>query len=255
MLVMALPAGGLFGWQGAIGGDIVGSLLGIGYAFWQLPRLFKNELSSNTPNTLESAPENGHFQLYLANLAVAPQSMLDRGWVSGTLGPMLAGSYGVVMLIPQATQLLGNVIVQYIGPLVIKLVHINQSGTDRRSSIEFNAALLAIFSLAITVSALIAKRIPSLDHFFGKYEISDLSLVIVGILACGQIYGLIEFHLIAHNRERDVLAASLASCFIFIATFAIAGMFHASIEWFLAGAGAARWGQVWLLRRAYMRYA
>lgn len=255
VLGVTLPAGWLLGWQGAIGGDIVGNLMGIGFAIWQLPRMYKNEARDELSDQASSPADNGHYQIYLANLAVAPQSMLDRGWVSGAIGPALAGSYGVAMLIPQAAQLLGNVVVQHIGPVVIKLVHLKLRGTNRQSTVAFNTALLAIFSIALTLSALLAKRIPYLDHIFSKYEISDISLIVVGVIAFGQIYGLIEFHLIAHNRERDVLAASLASCFIFLVSFSAAAAANASIEWFLAGACAARWGQVWLLRRAYLRYA
>jgi len=254
-LGIALPIGSLLGWQGAIGGDIAGNLMGIIFAIWQLPRLYRDDICDESTARASTSAKNGHYHLYLANLAIAPQSMIDRGLVSGAIGPALAGSYGVVMLIPQAAQLLGNVVVQHIGPLVIKLVHLKQPGASRQSTVTFNALLLAIFSIALTVAALIAKRLPYLDHLFAKFVISDISLIMAGVIACGQIYGLIEFHLIARDREHDVLLASLASFFIFLASFTAAAAAHASIEWFLAGAGAARWGQVWLLRRAYLHYA
>ena len=255
VLGVALPAGWLLGWQGAIGGDIVGNLMGIVFSIWQLPQLYRDEPCDESSAYASTSAENSHFQLYLANLAVAPQSMLDRGWVSNAIGPALAGSYGVIMLVPQVAQLLVNVVAQHIGPLVIKLVHLQQHGTSRQSNIGFNAVLLALFSLALTLATLIAKRLPYLDHLFAKFEISDISLAMAGVIASGQIYCLIEFHLIARDREEDVLAASLASCLIFLGSFAVASVAHGSIEWFLVGAGAARWGQVWLLRRAYLRYA
>jgi O-antigen/teichoic acid export membrane protein len=251
----ALPAGSLLGWQGAIGGDIIGSLIVIIFAIWQIPRLYRNEASifSTVGPTVSS--ENGHYQIYFANLAVAPQSMLDRAWISNSLGSASAGSFGLVMLIPQAVQLLGNVVVQYIGPLIVKLVHLKEQGADRQSTIRFNAALLAIFSMTLTMAVLSAKRASYLDYLFAKFEISDTSLILAGVIACGQIYSLIEFHLIARDRERDVLLASLVSGLIFIASFTVASATHVSIEWFLAGACVARWGQVWMLRRAYLRYA
>lgn len=254
-ICIALPTASIFGWQGAIAGDIAGSLVSIIFAIWQLPRIFKNNPLTQPTITAATSAQNGHYKLYLANLAVAPQSMLDKAWISGAIGSTLAGAYGVIMLVPQAAQLLGNVVVQHIGPLVIKLVHLQQTGTTHQGAVKLNAAVLAVFSLALTASALLAKRLPYLDHLFAKYEISDTSLLIAGFIACGQVYGLIEFHLIARDRENDVFFASLVSSFIFLGSFAAASTVHASIEWFLAGACAARWGQVWLLRRAYTRYA
>lgn len=255
VLGIALPTGWLMGWQGALGGDIVGNLLSVGLAIWQLPQLYKNEIHDESIEQMASPTDIGHYQIYLANLVVAPQSMLDRGWVNRAIGPALAGSYGVVMLIPQVVQLLGNVVVQHVGPLIIKLVYLKSNDLNRQSSIRLNALFLILFSFVLTISALCAKRITYLNYLFEKYVISDISLIIVFVIACGQIYGLIEFHLIARNRERDVLLASLASCFIFLVSFASATLAHVGIEWFLAGAGAARWAQVWFLSRAYLRHA
>lgn len=251
----AMTGGSWLGWQGAIAGDIIGGLIGLGFALLQLPSLCRDQPSLPSKTTALRSNENGHYQIYFANLVVAPQSMLDKAWISNTIGPVFAGSYGVVMLIPQVVQLLANVVVQHIGPLVIKLVHLDQSTTNRQNTIAFNAAMLAVFSLVLTVAALLTKRIPYLNHLFIKYEISDFSLVMVGVIACSQIYGLIEFHLIARDREQDIFNASFASFVIFIISFALAAEFKAGVEWFLAGIGAARWGQVWLLRRAYLSHA
>jgi O-antigen/teichoic acid export membrane protein len=253
--VFSFSAGAAIGWEGAIGGDIVGNAMAIGYAMWKLPKMYKQEEAVEVDNVTIASSDKGHYKLYLANLSLAPQSMLDRMWISHAIGSGMAGAYGVVMLIPQAAQLLANVIVQYIGPLVIKLVHLKQASISRQSSIAFNVILMIAFSLVLTLFALVAKQLPYINYIFEKYEISNLSILIVGIIACGQIYGLIEFHLIAHNREQDVLIASLVSSLLFIASFSCAAMIEADIEWFLAGIGAARWGQIWLLKRAYLRYA
>ncbi len=254
-LLVALPAGSLLGWQGAIVGDIIGGLLSILFAVKQLRQLYRNDTSAVPIDVVSAGNEKSYYQVYFANVVVAPQSMLDRAWINNTLGPGLAGTYGVVMLIPQIVQLLANVVVQHIGPLVIKLVHLDQTTNNRQSTIAFNAAMLAIFSLVLTASALLAKRLPYLDYIFIKFQISDISLVMVGVIACSQIYGLIEFHLIARDREQDIFNASFASFVIFIISFALAAEFKAGVEWFLAGIGAARWVQVWLLRRAYLSHA
>jgi O-antigen/teichoic acid export membrane protein len=254
-LVLVLTLGTILGWQAAIAGDIISSIAGICYAIWHLSKLYKKTIVTQTiKDKSYSTQKNGSYQIYFSNLAVAPQSMIDKGWVSATVGSSLAGSYGVVMLIPQAVQLLGNVIVQHIGPLIIKHVHLKNYSENHRNSIKSNASVLSIFSIILTFTALIAKRTPYLDHIFEKYIISDISIVLAGVIACSQVYSVIEFHLIARDRETNVLFASIISCLIFLITFAVAGATHANIEFFLASAALARWCQVLLLGRAYLQY-
>lgn len=234
---------------------MIGNLISIFYAMRVLKCLYSSEIYCEDLNQETLEGDNGHYKIYLANLAVAPQTMLDRGWVASAAGPALAGAYSLVMLIPQVAQLLSNIIVQHVGPLLIKLTHLKQISSSRQDSVGFNAVLIIASSLALTLSAFAAKHLPFSNYLFEKYAISNLSIFIVGIIACGQIYGLIEFHLIAHNREQDVLMASVISSVIFAASFACASILQADVEWFLAGIAAARWGQIWLLKKAYLRYA
>ncbi|WP_050467312.1 hypothetical protein [Herbaspirillum chlorophenolicum] len=257
-LAFSLPAGWLLGWQGAMGGDIIANLLGVVIGLCQLPRLYHDEPAPAQQASESSEPEKGrdigHHQLYLANLAVSAVTMADKAWVSAAIGATLAGTYGVVMLIPQIAQLLVNVVVQHIGPLVIKFAHLKQRDTGRVSAVGLQASLLALFSLLLTAGVLAAKHLPYLDHLFAKFDISDLSLILAGMIAAGQIYSVIEFHLIARDRERDVLAASAISGLIFVCLFSMAALLHAKTEWFIAAAGISRWSQVWILRRAYLRH-
>ena len=180
--------------------------------------------------------------------------MLDKAWVSASIGAAYAGSYGVVMLIPQIAQLLVNVVVQYIGPLIIKYVHLEQRDASRVSDIRLQAGLLGLFSFALTTATLIAKRLPYVDYLFVKFSISDLSIAMVGNIAACQIYNVLEFHMIAHDRERDILLASVVSGILFFGLFALASYLHASVEWFIAGMVVSRWGQIWMLRRACLLY-
>lgn len=256
-LILALPGGWILGWQGAMAGDIGASLLGVGIAIWQLPKLFSDvtEGAISTPAVSDEAPsDSGHHQLYVANLLVAAVVMVDKAWVGAALGAALAGAYGVIMLIPQIAQLLVNVVVQHIGPLVIKYVHMKHRDTSRISAVGLQAALLAGFSIVLTLAALIGKRLPYIGHLFTKFSISDLSLILAGVIAAGQVYSIIEFHLIARDRERDVLSASVVSAVLFFSLFAVAAQLRLDVEWFIAAAGIARWSQVWMLRRAYVRH-
>jgi O-antigen/teichoic acid export membrane protein len=260
-LSVALPCGAIFGWQGALAGEIAANVLGITIGVRQLKVLYQNiqlnpeTISMNSAETLAASVDRGHFQLYFANLAVLVVTMVDKAWLGATLGASLAGTYGIVMLIPQVAQLIVNVIVQYTGPLIIKSAHLNQKNTSKVDSVEFQTGFLALFSFILVVGACIAKRLPLLSYIFEKFAISDISLFIVGFIATGHIYNILEFHLIARNRERDVLMASIFSFMVFILLFSALSIYCVAIEWFLAAMALSRWTQVLYLRAAYHRYA
>ena len=258
-LALALPGGWLLGWQGAMLGDIGASVIGVVIAILQLPKLYANPVESSIQQPQEQKTsglhDSGHQKLYFANLLTSSVVMVDKAWINAAIGSALAGAYSVIMLIPQVAQLLINVLVQLIGPLVIKFTHLKHRDTSRISAVGLQAVLLAVFSALLTLGALIGKRLPYLDHLFDKFGISDLSLILAGVISAGQIYSIIEFHLIARDRESDVLRASLVSTFIFFGLFTLASYWKLDIEWFVAAAGIARWSQVWMLKRAYVQDA
>ncbi len=259
-LCIALPAGALFGWQGALAGEIVANLVGITIGAQKLKMLYQKiqlkpqAVSSNSDVTLSVSVDRGHLQLYFANLAVLFVAMVDKAWLGATLGPSLAASYGIVMLIPQVSQLFVNVISQYTGPLIIKLVHLKQKDASKFNTVGLQAGLLGLFAFALVLGAYTVKRLPYLDQIFQKYSIGDGSIFIAGLIAAGQIYSILEFHLIACNRERDVLKASIVSFVIFIIVFGMLTLNHADVEWFIGAIALSRWTQVLVLRSAYLRY-
>lgn len=260
-LCIVLPAGLFLGWQGALTGEIAANFAGILFGVRQIKRLFKNQpltpavIEPNSAIDDDAKIDRGHQHLYFSNVAVLIVNMLDKAWVNAAIGAVLAGSYAVVMLIPQVAQLLVNVVVQHIGPLIIKLVYMRIKDKTAINALGLQAGLLALFSIILTLSALIAKRTPHIDYLFEKFSISDMSLLMAGVIAAGQIYSVFEFHLIAYNREKDVLQASLLSLGIFIILFSMASFMHADMEWFIAAMAVSRWGQVWLLQSAHQQNA
>ncbi len=259
-LCVVLPAGGLLGWQGALAGEIGANLVGICIGVrllksqYQEVRFFSEAAPSIADTAVINESDRGHFQLYFSNLAVMVVTMLDKAWIGASLGPAQVGCYGIVMLIPQMVQLVTNTVVQHIGPRIIKLAHLNNKKITRVDSVRFQAGVLAVFSFVLVFCAVIAKRIPYFDHLFEKFEITDFSLLIAGLIGAGQICSVLEFHLIAYNRERDVLIASVACFFIFIILFSILSLNDAGIEWFIAAMSVSRAGQIWWLKTAYRRY-
>lgn len=253
--LLALIGGSFLGWVGAMGGDILASVMTGTYAVISLRKLYaQTPTETHTPESADDqANESGHGSLYVANMLTASTSMADRALVGSALGTVAAGSYGVIMLLPQVSQMLVNVVSQYIGPLVIKFAHLRHQDESKISALGLQGVLLAILAAICVAVALVGKHLPFIDALFIKYAISDIALILAGVIAAGQIYSLIEFHLIAHDGERFVLAASVCSGGLFFTLFATAAYQSLAVEYFVGAAAAARWLQVGILTWAIKR--
>lgn len=254
-VLLALIGGWALGWVGALGGDILASVLTSILAIGSLRKLYAQakkeiqtlELSGDQIN------ESGHGSLYVANMFTASTTMADRSVIGATLGASAAGAYGVIMLLPQVSQMLVNVVAQYIGPLIIKFAHLRHQDKSRISALGLQTILLGSLAALCVVAALIGKHLTFVDALIAKFFISDISLILAGMIAAGQIYGVIEYHLIAHDGERFVLVASVISGGLFFLLFAVVAYQSLAMEYFVGAAAIARWLQVGILAWALMR--
>jgi hypothetical protein len=250
--MLALIGGWYFGWAGALGGDILALVFIGSYSVIGLRRLYAGlPIKVHLPDQNEG--ESGHGSLYVANMLTASTSMADRALIGSALGASSAGSYGVIMLLPQVCQMLVNVVSQYVGPLVIKFVHSRHLDKSRISALALQGWVLALVAAFFVVGGLIGKHLPFVDDLFTKFSISDVSIIIAGMIGAGQIYSLIEFHLIANDGERYVLAASAFSAALFFLLFATAAYQTLAVEYFVGIAAIVRWLQVSILSFSLMK--
>lgn len=249
--LLALMGGWSMGWIGALGGDILASVITITSAIITLRKLYAKPAESmreESSRDEKHTSDNGHGSLYVANMLTSSTSMADRAIVGATLGAASAGTYGFVMLMPQVFLMLVNIISQYIGPLIIKFTHLRHEDKSRISAIGLQGVILALLALLSIVGALAGQYLPFIDQLFIKFSISDTSLILAGVIAAGQIYALMEFHLIALDGERFVLSASIASTALLVSLLLIGATYQAlTVEYFIGAAATARWLQVAVL--------
>jgi hypothetical protein len=100
---------------------------------------------------------------------------------------------------------------------------------------------------------LIAKHLMLLDALTAKFFISSVSLILAGVIGAGQIYSLIEFHLIARDGERFILAATAFSSGLFFLLFATAAYHSLALEYFVGAAAISRCLHVGILTWALTR--
>ena len=243
ILVLGFLGGFFFESTGAIFGDIFGSIIVLFYSLFVIKRLYSHRHVKVSKNRLADKVQTenfiGHGKLYFANLFTGSTSMLDRALISANLGPSLAGSYGFIMLIPQIFQMLINIISQLIGPKIIKSNHLKKITVPQHGLLT-QGGLFGLSIIFFVLCVFVTKEIPFIREIFYKYKISNLSIVLSGLLSLGQIYSLIEFHLIALNAESFILRASLWSNIIFYLMFIIAIYFSLQVEYFIGVAAFSR---------------
>lgn len=252
--LLTFIGGNYLGWIGAMGGDILASILTCIYALFTVRKIYAQATveSSESERDESGGNEGGHGRLYVANMMTASTTMIDRFLIGASLGASTAGSYGVIMLIPQISQMLVNIVSQYIGPMIIKFVHQGHEDKSNISAIGLQGLIVVLLSSICVGSLILCKHITFIDSFITKFSISDMSLILAGIIAAGQIYSLIEFHLIAYDGEHLVLIASMLSTGLFFSLFFLVAQYSLSVEYFVGAAALSRWLQVVILTYAFL---
>jgi hypothetical protein len=250
-LVFALTGGALAGWRGALAGDVTASAVSILWSHVRLRGVYQSHRNAPAVSLPDERPDHGHRALYAANMLSAATLQTDKAVVREAGGPELAGSYNVVMLLPTIAQMLVNVIVQYIGPLIIKFAHVRHEDRSRVSNLGLQAGLLAAFAGMLVAGVMALRWLPVSGPFLARYELSALAITLAGVLAAAQIFSVIEFHLIARDRESDILTASMMSTAVFFGLYGVAAWAGLGLLAFLSAGIVARAVQIALLMRAH----
>lgn len=250
---LATAFGTLWGFHGALVGESIAALLSISLSFVTLRKLYYNDQHDAGQSDQSDERATGHRKLYIANTFTASTTMADRSIVAFALGPVSAGTYGVIMILPQISQMLVNVVSQYIGPYVIKLVHKGDMDTSKSSSLIYQTCLLAALVSVIGFTLFALSELESVSSFFEKYSLTGAFLVLACILSVAQIAALIEFHLIARDAEHLVFKCSIMANSMFFFTFAICSQRQLDVEYFIASAATAKLVHAALLSKSLVK--
>lgn len=240
-IVLACIGGWLFGWNGAMVGDLVAAAGSLLYAAISIRSLVKRHTDAQPVEPFaDTVSKTGGGKLYLAYLLSSSTLLLDRGVINIILGAAAAGSYGIVALMFQVGQLVINIFAQRAGPRVIKSAQANAKGSGRIESVRKPLLGMAALSVAVASGMLLARALDIPFGFFERYQISWQAIVLGGGVCFMQIFSLLEFHLIAHDRERDVLLASAIATAGMALLFATAWYLGLDLEWFILSVLVAR---------------
>ena len=209
-------------------------------------RLFLQRLSVAAPaagqvakaETPAASTRDG-ILVFLTYTAVSVPFYLDRIYVTATLGRERASEYAFLALFVMAASLLVNAIAQRVGPDAIKKSFAPGGAQDAvRYVIGWCAIGVAIWLMALAMAVVVLHQ-GWLPASLAKYGIKPAFLLPIGALGALQINVLLEFLLLALDRERRMFAASLSYLASVLAVAAAAAVMKVDLVgliWMLAGA-------------------
>jgi len=227
-LLFAVAGGYLASWQGALAGEFLGALTGAA-----ISRAYARRVSASVepPKSAPAAIDENSW-LFLAFLVGSVPIYLDRFTVSLLYGADTAGTYGLLMLFVTAAVTLSTIVVQKVGP---QLVRLERAGTPLRRQLGLAVAWCAALSGAsflgmVCAAALLAGPFASLA---AKYSLTAPLIGATTLLCCLQVSMVLDWVLLSQDRERQVFQAAAA----YVATLALGigtlWVLEAALVWFL----------------------
>jgi O-antigen/teichoic acid export membrane protein len=205
-LLFAAVGAVLASWPGAMAGEIVAALVGgwVSRAF-----VIRTVGRAQRAPARPLDPPQRELWLFVAMLIASIPVYLDRLVVSLVYGGSVLGSYGVLMLFVTGSFTLVTIVVQALGPQLVKLEH---KGASLRSQL----GLLLAWTAGVSLLVIIGMAVASLLLLHGpastlglKYSLTPGLLIATTALAMLQINPMFDWMLLSHNRERQVFVAAL----------------------------------------------
>lgn len=233
----SVALGMAFGMQGALLGEVLGCVVTLAVLRRPTLKPLRGE-SSAVPNDV-AEPDDGGKLLYVSMLTTSSTTQLDRATVNILAGPATAGTYGFAALVSQIGILLMTVLSQRVGPSVVRAER--ERGTLPGLAPVLRPAALLILA---SVGALLVLSFLRQSHFYeaayGHLHLSIASIWLAGLFGMLNITVLLEFWLIAANREKQILKSGLFYAALFFSSFAVAAWFQPTVEAFLVAACLAK---------------
>lgn len=165
--------------------------------------------------------------LFFSNSLVSMPFYLDRLFVTSVMGLTEGGRYAVLALFLVAGSLIVNTLAQRVGPEAIRLVQ--NDGTHRsagRLILVWSAVASIVWLVVIGIAAAIiaAGLLPAEFH---RYQIDPGLLLPIAVSGVLLNTGMLEFLLIALDRERQMLRAAIG----FAAAVAMTALAVAYFDW------------------------
>jgi len=231
VILFGLSGAYLFGWKGAIVGEVAAAFLGALITRYsvvqQSPRVkvhasFAESLANKASENL--LIDNG-FWLFWAGLLASAPIYLDRAFVASALGSEMVGTFGFLMLFVTSANAFTGIIIQKIGPQLIKMQHAGDAlGLQVRFAIRWLFLIWGVYVMGMVLASLLLFFKPAL-YFVDKFALNIDLMGATAALSLLQVGVVLEYILISRNQERAIfltacgylICAGVVAFFVFLA--------------------------------------
>lgn len=201
----AVAGAWFFGWPGAVAGELIGA--GVFWLFVEHHRRNARDVIGSPSAEQEAKPTTaaGGVPLYLAGLLIAVPLYLDRFFVREAIGQEAIGTYGFLMLFNMGAATVVGIVVQKVGPQVIRLgVADDGAGTPVAYAGKW-IFLVCVTILSVMCVASVLILIGPAAPLAVKYGVTLPMLAALSCLCMTQAFVLLDWVLMERGQESLIL--------------------------------------------------
>lgn len=234
----------LFGWRGALIGELFAATATVIQARYSLrPHLSVGPAGPLSKDKLEE--DRG---LYASALLASAPTMLDRSAIAAASGAAIAGQYGFAMLLAQVGQVVVNIVCQKVGPSIIRSRKITGNGRAGSKMMLLACATVIGVSILTAGGVISAMALGIGADLISKYALSPTIVLIACASGAMSVFVIMEYAVIALDREQEVLRASGVAFLVFAIGLGVTALVRGPVEYYLLTGLLARAAQsIWLL--------
>lgn len=219
-----------FGWQGILLTEALAlSLVFLG-AFLVMRQRLKGLTS---PEPLPAI--TGGRKIWFAALITSTIQHGGRGAVLVAAGPVIAGAFGLLLMISQTGQLLAGALSQKLGP---SLIRDQALGTQVPLLQRFGLPVAFLWALAAgaAVILLLSDLHPVTSALWDRYGITKFALLLVCLQIASSAYLYVHFAMMSVNRESELIWVGLLAVLTFYGGVSVAWLTGSSLIGYLLAA-------------------
>lgn len=211
VIVFGLSGAYFFGWQGAVLGEVLATIVGILITRYSVVEKTISCAKNNgyiRENDGVDPPFDSGLWLFFAALLASVPVYLDRAFVASVFGTAMVGTFGFLMLFVTGANTFTGIIAQKVGPQLIKIEYLGESINAQLKFAGRWLALIFTICFAGMMGVTLLFVFGPAKYFFEKFHL-DLNLIAAaGVMCTLQVGVILDFIMISRNQERAIFFAA-----------------------------------------------
>lgn len=192
--------------NGALFGEWIGAAIGVAVTLWIISQTMNRDASKVIlSESMQGIEENKGFRLFLTYTILSVPLYLDRIFLIQLYNEDIVANYSLVALFLTGSVVLVNIISQKVGP---NLIGMQKSGATAVSLLSYSGKWIGFCCMVwgvILICLLAGNEVGLLKYIFPTYNVDIYLILSVGVLGFFQFSSIVEFILIAQDKESKLL--------------------------------------------------